>query len=87
MDNLLALTVMVEGEILKTYKDAGESDVKYSIENKSNSLTVEVLYPKHINQLFSGVWALSSKLKFEKNHIEDFNISISSSKLVVSLFK
>lgn len=86
MDNLLALTVMVEGEILKTYKDAGESDVKYSIENKSNSLTVEVLYPKHINQLFSGVWALSSKLKFE-NHIEDFNISISFSKLVVSLFK
>lgn len=86
MDNLLALTVMVEGEILKTYKDAGESDVKYSIENKSNSLTVEVLYPKRINQLFSGVWSLSSKLKFEK-HIEDFNISISSSKLVVSLFK
>lgn len=86
MDNLLSLTVMVEGEILKTYKDAGESDVKYSIENKSNSLTVEVLYPKYINQLFSGVWALSSELKFE-NHIEDFNISISSSKLVVSLFK
>lgn len=86
MDNLLALTVMVEGEILKTYKDAGESDVKYSIEHKSNSLTVEVLYPKHINLLFSGVWVLSSKLKF-KNHIEDFNISISSSKLVVSLFK
>lgn len=86
MDNLLALTVMVEGEILKTYKDAGESDVKYSIENKSNSLTVEVLYPKHINQLFSGVWALSNKFKF-KNYIEDFNISISSSKLVVSLFK
>jgi hypothetical protein len=86
MRTFLTLAVMITDNILTSYKTAGEEEVKLSYEYKLNLVTIEVDYPKHVDQLYSGLLALSNQLKFE-NHITEFNLSISSSKLKVSLFR
>jgi hypothetical protein len=86
MRSFLTLAVMITDNILTSYKTAGEEEVSLSYEYKSNSVTIEVIYPKHVDQLYSGLLALSNQLKFE-NQITEFNLSISSSKLKVSLFR
>lgn len=86
MRTFLTLAVMVTDNILTSYKAAGEEEVNLSYEYKLNLVTIEVNYPKHVDQLYSGLLALSNQLKFE-NHITEFNLSISSSKLKVSLFR
>lgn len=84
MKNILTLAVMVTDNILTSYKTAGEEEVNMSYEYKLNSVTIEVIYHKHIIQLFSELYTLCTQLKLE-NYITEFNISIGSSKLVVSL--
>lgn len=86
MRSFLTLAVMITDNILTPYKTAGEEGVSLSYEYKLNSVDIEVVYPKHVDQLCSGLLALSNQLKFE-NQISDFNLSISSSKLKVSLFR
>lgn len=86
MRTFLTLAVMITDNILTSYKTAGEEEVNLSYEYKLNSVTIEVNYPKHVDQLFLGLLALSNQLKFE-NHITEFNLSISSYKLKVSLFQ
>lgn len=77
---------MVTDNILTSYKTAGEEEVNLSYEYRLNSVTIELIYPKHVDQLFLGLLSLSNQLKFEK-HITEFKLSISSSKLKVSLFQ
>ena len=84
MKTILTLAVMVTDNILTSYRTAGEEEVNMSYEYKLNSVIIEVIYPKHIIQLFSELHTLCTQLKFE-NYIKEFNISISSSKLRVSL--
>lgn len=77
---------MITDNILTSYKAAGEEEVNLGFEYKPNSVTIELIYPKHVDQLFLGLLSLSNQLKFEK-HITEFKLSISSSKLKVSLFQ
>ena len=77
---------MVEENILSTYKEKGEEEVNLGFEYKPNSVTIELIYPKHVDQLFLGLLSLSNQLKFE-NQVNEFQLSISSSKLKVSLFR
>lgn len=77
---------MITDNILTSYKTAGEEEVNMSYEYRLNSVNIEVIYPKHVDKLYSGLLALSNQLKFE-NQIAEFNLSISSSKLKVSLFR
>lgn len=86
MGTFLTLATMVEENILSTYKEKGEEEVNLGFEYKPNSVTIELIYPKHVDQLFLGLLSLSNQLKFEK-HITEFKLSISSSKLKVSLFQ
>jgi len=86
MKSFLTLAVIITENILTSYKTAGEEEVNLSYEYKLNQVTIEVIYPKHVNQLYSGLLVLSHQLKFE-NQITDFNLSINSSKLKVSLFR
>lgn len=86
MRSFLTLAVMVTDNILTSYKTAGEEEVNLSYEYRLNSVTIELIYPKHVDQLFLGLLSLSNQLKFEK-HITEFKLSISSSKLKVSLFQ
>lgn len=77
---------MITDNILTSYKEKGEEEVNLGFEYKPNSVTIELIYPKHVVQLFLGLLSLSNQLKFEK-HITEFKLSISSSKLKVSLFQ
>lgn len=86
MRTFLTLAVMITDNILTSYKEKGEEEVNLGFEYKPNSVTIELIYPKHVNQLFLGLLSLSNQLKFEK-HITEFKLSISSSKLKVSLFR
>lgn len=86
MRTFLTLATMVEENILSTYKEEGEEEVNLGFEYKPNSVTIELIYPKHVDQLFLGLLSLSNQLKFE-NQITEFNLSISSSKLKVSLLR
>ena len=86
MGTFLTLAVMITDNILTSYKAAGEEEVNLSYEYRLNSVTIELIYPKHVDQLFLGLLSLSNQLKFEK-HITEFKLSISSSKLKVSLFR
>lgn len=86
MRTFLTLAVMITDNILTSYKEKGEEEVNLGFEYKPNSVTIELIYPKHVNQLFLGLLSLSNQLKFEK-HITEFKLSISSSKLKVSLFQ
>jgi hypothetical protein len=86
MRTFLTLAVMITDNILTSYKEKGEEEVNLGFEYKPNSVTIELIYPKHVDQLFLGLLSLSNQLKFEK-HITEFKLSISSSKLKVSLFQ
>ena len=86
MRTFLTLAVMITDNILTSYKEKGEEEVNLGFEYKPNSVTIELTYPKHADQLFLGLLSLSNQLKFEK-HITEFKLSISSSKLKVSLFQ
>lgn len=86
MRTFLTLAVMITDNILTSYKGKGEEEVNLGFEYKPNSVTIELIYPKHVDQLFLGLLSLSNQLKFEK-HITEFKLSISSSKLKVSLFQ
>lgn len=86
MRTFLTLAVMITDNILTSYKAAGEEEVNLSYEYRLNSVTIELIYPKHVDQLFLGLLSLSNQLKFEK-HITEFKLSISSYKLKVSLFQ
>lgn len=86
MRTFLTLAVMITDNILTSYKEKGEEEVNLGFEYKPNSVTIELIYPKHVVQLFLGLLSLSNQLKFEK-HITEFKLSISSSKLKVSLFQ
>ena len=86
MRTFLTLAVMITDNILTSYKEKGEEEVNLGFEYKPNSVTIELTYPKHVDQLFLGLLSLSNQLKFEK-HITEFKLSISSSKLKVSLFQ
>ena len=86
MRTFLTLAVMITDNILSTYKEKGEDEVNLGFEYKPNSVTIELIYPKHVDKLFLGLLSLSNQLKFEK-HITEFKLSISSSKLKVSLFQ
>lgn len=86
MRTFLTLAVMITDNILTSYKEKGEEEVNLGFEYKPNLVTIELIYPKHVDQLFLGLLSLSNQLKFEK-HITEFKLSISSSKLKVSLFQ
>lgn len=86
MRTFLTLAVMVTDNILTSYKAVGEEEVNLSYEYRLNSVTIEVIYPKHVDQLYLGLLTLSNQLKFE-NQVNEFQLSISSSKLKVSLFR
>lgn len=86
MRTFLTLAVMITDNILTSYKAVGEEEVNLSYEYRLNSVTIEVIYPKHVDQLYLGLLTLSNQLKFE-NQVNEFQLSISSSKLKVSLFR
>lgn len=77
---------MITDNILTSYKAAGEEEVNLSYCFRQSSVTIEMLYPKHVHKLLSELLAMSNQLKCE-SHIADYKLSISSSKLKVSLFQ
>ena len=86
MKTLLEIARLGEDKMVTLYQEAGENEVVMSYCYKPSSVTLEMLYPKHMHKLFSELLAMSSQLKCE-NHIADYNLSISSSTLKVSLFQ
>ena len=86
MKTILEIAKLAQDKIVNFYQGAGESEVNISFCYRLNSVTIEVIYPKHVDQLYSGLLTLSNQLKFE-NQINEFQLSISSSKLKVSLFR
>lgn len=50
MRTFLTLAVMITDNILTSYKAAGEEEVNLSYEYRLNSVTIEVIYPKHVDQ-------------------------------------
>lgn len=49
MRTFLTLAVMITDNILTSYKAAGEEEVNLSYEYRLNSVTIEVIYPKHVD--------------------------------------
>ena len=86
MKTLLEIAKLVEDKMVTLYQEAGENEVNMSYCFRQSSVTIEMLYPKHVDQLYSGLLTLSNQLKFE-NQVNEFQLSISSSKLKVSLFR
>ena len=86
MKTILEIAKLVEDKMVTLYQEAGENEVNMSYCFRQSSVTIEMLYPKHVHKLLSELLAMSNQLKFE-NHITEFNLSISSSKLKVSLFR
>lgn len=86
MKTLLEVTKLVENRMVTFYQEAGETEVNMSNCFRQNSVTIEILYPKHVYKLLSELLAMSNHLKCE-SHITDYKLSISSSRLKVSLFQ
>lgn len=86
MKIILEIAKLVEDKMVTLYQEAGENEVNMSYCFRQSSVTIEMLYPKHVHKLLSELLSLSNQLKFEK-HITEFKLSISSSRLKVSLFQ
>lgn len=84
MKTVLEIAKLAQDKIVNFYQGAGESEVNISFCYSISSVDMEIVYPPHVSKLFSELHTLCTQLKFE-NHITEFNISISSSKLMVSL--
>lgn len=84
MKTILEIAELAQDKIVNFYQGAGESEVNISFCYSISSVDMEIVYPPHVSKLFSELHTLCTQLKFE-NHITEFNISISSSKLMVSL--
>lgn len=84
MKTILEIAKLAQDKIVNFYQGAGESEVNISFCYSISSVDMEIVYPPHVSKLFSELHTLCTQLKFE-NHITEFNISISSSKLKVSL--
>ena len=84
MKTILEIAKLAQDKIVNFYQGAGESEVNISFCYSISSVDIEIVYPPHVSKLFSELHTLCTQLKFE-NHITEFNISISSSKLRVSL--
>lgn len=84
MKTILEIAKLAQDKIVNFYQGAGESEVNISFCYSISSVDMEIVYPPHVSKLFSELHTLCTQLKFE-NHITEFNISISSSKLRVSL--
>lgn len=84
MKTILEIAKLAQDKIVNFYQGAGESEVNISFCYSISSVDMEIVYPPHVSKLFSELHTLCTQLKFE-DHITEFNISISSSKLMVSL--
>lgn len=87
MKTILEIAKLVEDKMVTLYQEAGENEViNMSYCFRQSSVTIEMLYPKHVHKLLSELLAMSNQLKCE-SHIADYKLSISSSILKVSLFQ
>lgn len=86
MKTLLEIAKLVEDKMVTLYQEAGENEVNMSYFFRQSSVTIEMLYPKHVHKLLYELLAMSNQLKFE-SHIAYYKLSISSSRLKVSLFQ
>ena len=84
MKTILDIAKLIQDKTGEFYKKSGETEVNVSFKLNINVVDMEIVYPPHVPKLFSELYTLCTQLKFE-NHITEFNISISSSKLGVSL--
>lgn len=86
MKTILEIAKLVGDKMVTLYQEAGENEVNMSYCFRQSSVTLEMLYPKHVHKLLSELLAMSNQLKCE-GHIADYKLSISSSRLKVSLFQ
>lgn len=86
MKTILEIAKLVEDKMVTLYQEAGENEVKHELLLQTKFVTIEMLYPKHVHKLLSELLAMSNQLKCE-GHIADYKLSISSSRLKVSLFQ
>ena len=86
MKTILEIAKLAQDKIVNFYQGAGESEVNISFCYSISSVDIEIVYPIHVQKLFSELFAMSNQLKCE-SHIADYKLSISSSRLKVSLFQ
>ena len=86
MKTILEIAKLVGDKMVTLYQEAGENEVNMSYCFRQSSVTIEMLYPKHVHKLLSELLAMSNQLKAEC-HIGEYKITLSSSKLEVSLIQ
>lgn len=87
MKTILEIAKLAQDKIVNFYQGAGESEVNISFCYSISSVDIEIVYPIHVQKLlFSELFAMSNQLKAEC-HIGEYKITISSSKLKVSLIQ
>lgn len=87
MKTILEIAKLAQDKIVNFYQGAGESEVNISFCYNISSVDIEIVYPIHVQKLlFSELFAMSNQLKAEC-HIGEYKITLSSSKLKVSLIQ
>ena len=86
MKTILEIAKLAQDKIVNFYQRAGESEVNISFCYSISSVDIEIVYPIHVQKLFSELFAMSNQLKAECQ-VNEFQLSISSSKLKVSLIQ
>lgn len=86
MKTVLEIAKLAQDKIVNFYQGAGESEVNISFCYSISSVDIEIVYPIHVQKLFSELFAMSNQLKAEC-HIGEYKITLSSSKLRVSLIQ
>lgn len=87
MKTILEIAKLAQDKIVNFYQGAGESEVNISFCYSISSVDIEIVYPIHVQKLlFSELFAMSNQLKAEC-HIGEYKITLSSSKLKVSLIQ
>jgi hypothetical protein len=84
MKTILEIARLAQDKIVNFYQRAGENEVNISFCYSINSVDIEIVYPIHVQKLFSELFAMSNQLKAEC-YIREYKITLSSSKLEVSL--
>lgn len=86
MKTILEIAKLAQDKIVNFSQGTGESEVNISFCYSISSVDIEIVYPIHVQKLFSELFAMSNQLKAEC-HIEEYKITLSSSKLKVSLIQ
>lgn len=74
MKTILEIAKLAQDKIVNFYQGADESEVNISFCYSISSVDIEIVYPIHVQKLFSELFAMSNQLKAEC-HIGEYKIT------------